>query len=261
MLDAEVDPSIVDVQAFLAENWPDVPNHTRGNQSLIGVEKARQLFGYKPQLGGHVLALIARSGVKRSGRQHRRADPQRGSARLGPTLDHVAAQRPPAGPRWEVIWSTTPRRDGTAEAALSRWPSNSPAEARVVRENGSASPTPGRAGFAEARGHSSPGRGRQLDRAGLAGAGVVEVMGESEVGACGGFNEPVLDMPPRWLERFRSPSRLRGRGTRAEETSRVRGFLVRRPDGAERGLGSPGRSGCSLLLSRSAGGRRLHLGR
>ena len=57
MLDAEVDPSIVDVQAFLAENWPDVPNHTRGNQSLIGIEKARELLGYKPQPGGTHLPL------------------------------------------------------------------------------------------------------------------------------------------------------------------------------------------------------------
>ena len=59
-MDGHVDRAIVDVQAFLKEEWPDVPNHTRGNESLLSVEKARQLLGYEPAAGGtyYPLSLI-----------------------------------------------------------------------------------------------------------------------------------------------------------------------------------------------------------
>jgi nucleoside-diphosphate-sugar epimerase len=52
VVDGHVDPAIVDVQAFLAAEWPDVPNHTRGNESLLSIEKARRLLGYEPAQGG-----------------------------------------------------------------------------------------------------------------------------------------------------------------------------------------------------------------
>lgn len=58
--DAEVDPGIVEIQRFLRERWPDVPNHTNGNECLLGSEKARRLLGYEPRRGGtyHDLAVL-----------------------------------------------------------------------------------------------------------------------------------------------------------------------------------------------------------
>jgi nucleoside-diphosphate-sugar epimerase len=50
--DAWVDPAIVDVQDYLARHWPHVPNYTRGNQSLLSIEKAQTLLGYEPFANG-----------------------------------------------------------------------------------------------------------------------------------------------------------------------------------------------------------------
>jgi nucleoside-diphosphate-sugar epimerase len=60
LVDGEIDPAIVDVQAFLREQWPDVPNHSEGNESLLGIDKARRLLGYQPAPGGtyYPLSLI-----------------------------------------------------------------------------------------------------------------------------------------------------------------------------------------------------------
>jgi nucleoside-diphosphate-sugar epimerase len=52
LVDAKVDPAVVDVQAFLRERWPDVPNRSQGNESLLSIEKARRLLGYQPAEGG-----------------------------------------------------------------------------------------------------------------------------------------------------------------------------------------------------------------
>ena len=52
LVDAEVDPSIVDVQEFVRSSWPDVPDHTEGNQCLISTEKAQRQLGYWPQRDG-----------------------------------------------------------------------------------------------------------------------------------------------------------------------------------------------------------------
>jgi nucleoside-diphosphate-sugar epimerase len=60
LIDARVDPEVADVQAFLRERWPDVPNETRGNESLLSIEKARRVLGYEPADGGtyYPLGLI-----------------------------------------------------------------------------------------------------------------------------------------------------------------------------------------------------------
>ncbi len=42
LVDGHVDPAVVDVQEFLREHWPEVPNRTEGNESLMSVEKARE---------------------------------------------------------------------------------------------------------------------------------------------------------------------------------------------------------------------------
>jgi nucleoside-diphosphate-sugar epimerase len=52
LVDGGIDPGLVDVQAFLLERWPDVPNHTSGNESLLSIDKARRLLGYDPVEGG-----------------------------------------------------------------------------------------------------------------------------------------------------------------------------------------------------------------
>jgi len=39
-----VDSRIVNTQEFLKRNWPDVPNHTSGNECLLSTERARSLL-------------------------------------------------------------------------------------------------------------------------------------------------------------------------------------------------------------------------
>ncbi len=52
LVDGRIRPEIADVQAFLRERWPDVPNRTKDNESLLSIEKARRLLGYEPAEGG-----------------------------------------------------------------------------------------------------------------------------------------------------------------------------------------------------------------
>lgn len=48
LVDGRVRSEVADVQAFLLERWPDVPNHTQGNESLLSIERACSLLGYRP---------------------------------------------------------------------------------------------------------------------------------------------------------------------------------------------------------------------
>ncbi len=52
LADRVVDERTVNIQEFLAKQWPDVPNHTTGNECLLSTEKARALLKYNPQPGG-----------------------------------------------------------------------------------------------------------------------------------------------------------------------------------------------------------------
>ena len=52
LADADVDKTIVDVQKFISEKWPAVPNLTKGNESLLSIAKAQTLLGYGPLRGG-----------------------------------------------------------------------------------------------------------------------------------------------------------------------------------------------------------------
>jgi len=52
LADRYVDKKVVDIQTFLRENWPEVPNRTAGNECLLGTEKARSLLGYDPKPHG-----------------------------------------------------------------------------------------------------------------------------------------------------------------------------------------------------------------
>jgi nucleoside-diphosphate-sugar epimerase len=47
-----VDPKIVDIQKFLRQRWLHVPNFTTGNECLLSSEKASQILGYRPRVGG-----------------------------------------------------------------------------------------------------------------------------------------------------------------------------------------------------------------
>lgn len=154
--------------------------------------------------------------------------PTHNGARLvGPTIDHIAAQRAPAGLRWEVIVVDNASADGTAEVALSRWPSNSPVEARVVREERLGLTHARVRGFAEARGAlvSWVEDDNLIAPDWL--AGVVEVMGaHPEAGACAGFNElaPASERPPWWLERLGWAFACGAQGSEGDITE-DRGFL------------------------------------
>jgi nucleoside-diphosphate-sugar epimerase len=55
LADAEVDPSIVDVQAYIRARWPYVQNHTVGNQCLLSSEKAQRILAYRPVRKGRYL--------------------------------------------------------------------------------------------------------------------------------------------------------------------------------------------------------------
>jgi nucleoside-diphosphate-sugar epimerase len=50
--DADTDPGIVDIQAYVRRRWPYVPNHTAGNACLLDTEKARRVLGYRPVRDG-----------------------------------------------------------------------------------------------------------------------------------------------------------------------------------------------------------------
>ncbi|HOG82728.1 MAG TPA: NAD(P)-dependent oxidoreductase [Smithellaceae bacterium] len=52
LADRYIDPGIVDIQNFLKNSWPHIPNHTTGNECPLSTEKARSVLGYSPQKGG-----------------------------------------------------------------------------------------------------------------------------------------------------------------------------------------------------------------
>jgi nucleoside-diphosphate-sugar epimerase len=55
LVDGEVDPAIVDIQAYIRTRFPYVPNYTTGNQCLLSTEKAQSLLGYRPVSNGRYL--------------------------------------------------------------------------------------------------------------------------------------------------------------------------------------------------------------
>lgn len=52
LADQYIDPTIVDIQKFLKNSWPDIPNHTTGNECPLCTDKARSVLGYAPQKSG-----------------------------------------------------------------------------------------------------------------------------------------------------------------------------------------------------------------
>jgi hypothetical protein len=52
LADHYIDPKIVNIQDYLTTNWPDIPNHTTGNECLLSTQKARSVLGYNPKPNG-----------------------------------------------------------------------------------------------------------------------------------------------------------------------------------------------------------------
>jgi glycosyltransferase involved in cell wall biosynthesis len=128
-----------------------------------------------------------------------------GAALLPRTLSHIAAQRPPPEVAWEVIVIDNASTDGTAEVARASWPRDASVGIRVVREPELGLSHAHVRGFAEARGELvswvEDDNWISPDWLGV----VWRTMQEhGEVGACGGFNEPVCEgEEPAWFEDFR----------------------------------------------------------
>lgn len=54
--DREIDPGVVDIQAYVRARWPFAVNRTVGNECLMSTEKARRLLGYRPVPDGRYVA-------------------------------------------------------------------------------------------------------------------------------------------------------------------------------------------------------------
>ena len=187
-----------------------------------------------------------------------------GAPRLGATLAHVAAQRPPAGLAWEVILVDNASTDGTADAALAAWPADAPAQLRVVHEHQLGLGHAHARGFAEASGQLVT----WVEDDNWIAPDWLELVSRTmeehpEVGALGGFNEPVCEIsPPAWLERFQYAYAAGPQGPARGDVTDSRGFLwgagmtVRK-----KAWDQPGRSGLSPAAPRSPGELQLQLGR
>ncbi len=54
--DAQVEPAIADISAYVRARWPYVPSSVAGNECLLSTEKARAVLGYRPTTNGRYLA-------------------------------------------------------------------------------------------------------------------------------------------------------------------------------------------------------------
>lgn len=52
LADRYVDTRLLDIQKFLKECWPDIPNHTKGNECAFSTKKARSVLDYGPKPDG-----------------------------------------------------------------------------------------------------------------------------------------------------------------------------------------------------------------
>jgi glycosyltransferase involved in cell wall biosynthesis len=159
-----------------------------------------------------------------------------GSALLPCTLSHIAAQRVPADLGWEVILVDNASTDGAADVATAAWPADAPVELRVVREPRLGLSHAHVRGFAEARGELVA----WVEDDNWIAPDWVEIVRRTmeenpEVGACGGFNEPVCEGgAPAWFgaiqAAYGSGPQGRARGDHTDEPAYLwgAGMTVRR---------------------------------
>ena len=117
--------------------------------------------------------------------------------------------------------------DDTAEAALAAWPPDAPAALRVVREHQLGLGHAHARGFAEASGQLVT----WVEDDNWIAPDWLELVSRTmeehpEVGALGGFNEPVCEIsPPPWLERFQYAYAAGPQGPARGDVTASRGFL------------------------------------
>jgi glycosyltransferase involved in cell wall biosynthesis len=150
-----------------------------------------------------------------------------GAALLPRTLSHIAAQRPPSELRWEVIVIDNGSTDGTSAVALASWPRDAPVGIRVVNEPELGLSHAHLRGFGEAKGELvswvEDDNWISPEWLGL----VWQTMKRNpEVGACGGFNEPVCEGgEPPWFEAFQSAYATGAQGGRSGYVTDDPGYL------------------------------------
>jgi glycosyltransferase involved in cell wall biosynthesis len=150
-----------------------------------------------------------------------------GSARLPTTLAHVAAQSPPRGLTWEVVLVDNASTDGTDHAALRAWPADALVPLRVVHEPRLGLSHAHLKGFASAQGEIVTWVEDDNWIAPDWLTVVSRTMGDHpEVGACGGVNEPVCEVPPpTWFETFGYAYATGPQGSAPGDVTTPRGYL------------------------------------
>ena len=53
--DAEIAPRVADIQRYVRNRWPYVPNNSVGNECLLSTQKAQRALGYRPVAGGRYI--------------------------------------------------------------------------------------------------------------------------------------------------------------------------------------------------------------
>ena len=150
-----------------------------------------------------------------------------GSARLPTTLAHIAAQQPPRGLAWEVILVDNGSTDDTSATAVAAWPAGAPVPLRVVREPRLGLSHAHVRGFAEAKGELVT----WVEDDNWIAPDWLELVSMTmrehpQVGACGGFNEPVCEIPPpAWFETFQSAYAAGPQGDARGDVTATRGYL------------------------------------
>ena len=147
--------------------------------------------------------------------------------RLPQTLAHLSSQQMIDHVPWEVIVVDNASTDGTTQAALRCWPSNSPFAVRIVQEP--------RLGLSYARYRGFREAQYAIvsfvdDDNWISGDWVqvtVEVMSRHpEVGACGGASEAVYESdPPWWFEQYKDCYAVGPQANEEGDITMTRGFL------------------------------------
>lgn len=148
------------------------------------------------------------------------------AGRLPETLSHLVAQKVRDGIRWEVVVVDNASTDGTSQVALSSWPEDPPASLKVVKE-----PQKGLV-YARVRGFKEAAYEivSFIDDDNWVCQEWVEVVSEvmgthSDVGVCGGLNEPVFDVdPPWWFDSLKGSYAIGPQGEAGDVTLN-RGYL------------------------------------